>query len=51
MSRPKIAFVDAFADLPDPRVDRGKKHQLYGILVIAVCAAKPLRSETQARCG
>jgi predicted transposase YbfD/YdcC len=38
MGRPKIAFVDAFADLPDPRVDRGKKHRLSDILVIAVCA-------------
>jgi predicted transposase YbfD/YdcC len=38
MSRPKIAFVDAFADLPDPRVDRTKKHLLSDILVIAVCA-------------
>jgi predicted transposase YbfD/YdcC len=38
MSRPKIPFVDAFADLPDPRVDRTKKHSLADILVIAVCA-------------
>jgi predicted transposase YbfD/YdcC len=38
MSRPRIAFVDAFADLPDPRVDRTKKHLLCDILVIAVCA-------------
>ena len=38
MSRPRIAFVDAFADLPDPRVDRTKKHLLSDILVIAVCA-------------
>ena len=38
MSRPKIAFVDAFVDLPDPRVERCKKHRLSDILVIAVCA-------------
>jgi predicted transposase YbfD/YdcC len=38
MSRPTIAFVDAFADLPDPRVERGRKHRLSDILVIAVCA-------------
>jgi len=38
MSRPQIALVDAFADLPDPRVDRTKKHLLSNIVVIAVCA-------------
>jgi len=38
MGRPKIAIVDAFADLPDPRVERGKKHGLSDILVIAICA-------------
>src|SRR5437763_672529 len=38
MSRPRIALADAFADLPDPRVDRTKKHLLSDILVIAVCA-------------
>jgi predicted transposase YbfD/YdcC len=38
MSRPKVAIVDAFADLPDPRVDRTKKHRLSDILVIAICA-------------
>lgn len=38
MSRPKIAIVDAFADLPDPRVERCKKHRLSDILVIAICA-------------
>jgi hypothetical protein len=38
MSRPRIAFADYFADLPDPRVDRTKKHLLGDILVIAVCA-------------
>ena len=38
MPRPKIAFADFFADLPDPRIDRTKKHRLGDILVIAVCA-------------
>jgi predicted transposase YbfD/YdcC len=38
VSRAKIAFADYFADLPDPRVDRTKKHLLSDILVIAVCA-------------
>lgn len=38
MSKPRIAFADYFADLPDPRVDRTKKHRLGDILVIAVCA-------------
>lgn len=34
----RIAFADYFADLPDPRIDRTKKHQLSDILVIALCA-------------
>jgi predicted transposase YbfD/YdcC len=38
MSRPTLAIADAFADLPDPRVERTKKHRLSDILVIAVCA-------------
>jgi predicted transposase YbfD/YdcC len=38
MSKPTVAFADYFADLPDPRVDRTKKHLLGDILVIAVCA-------------
>jgi predicted transposase YbfD/YdcC len=38
MSRPALAFADYFADLPDPRIDRTKKHLLGDILVIAVCA-------------
>jgi len=38
MSKPTIAFADHFADLPDPRVDRTRKHLLGDILVIAVCA-------------
>jgi predicted transposase YbfD/YdcC len=34
----RIAFADYFADLPDPRIDRTRKHRLSDILVIAVCA-------------
>jgi len=35
---PELSFVRHFADLPDPRVDRTKKHRLDDILVIALCA-------------
>src|SRR5262245_25704586 len=38
MNNPTIAFADYFADLPDPRVDRTKKHLLGDIRVIAVAA-------------
>jgi predicted transposase YbfD/YdcC len=38
MSKPRIAFANYFAALPDPRIDRTKKHMLGDILVIAVCA-------------
>jgi predicted transposase YbfD/YdcC len=38
MSEPGLAFVRHFADLPDPRVERTKKHALTDILVVAVCA-------------
>jgi len=31
-------LVEQFAALPDPRVDRTKRHQLIDIVVIAVCA-------------
>src|SRR5437868_6939578 len=34
----EISFVSYFADLPDPRVDRTKKHRLDDILAIALCA-------------
>jgi predicted transposase YbfD/YdcC len=33
-----IRFVRYFADLPDPRVDRTKRHRLDDILVIMLCA-------------
>jgi predicted transposase YbfD/YdcC len=38
MTASKLAFTDHFADLPDPRLDRTKKHSLGDILVIALCA-------------
>jgi predicted transposase YbfD/YdcC len=31
-------FVQHFGDLPDPRVDRTKKHLLLDVLVLALCA-------------
>jgi hypothetical protein len=53
MSWPTIGIVDAFADLPDPRVERCKKHRLSDILVIAigavVCGADSF--EEIERCG
>jgi predicted transposase YbfD/YdcC len=33
-----LPFVRYFADLPDPRVDRTKRHRLDDILVITLCA-------------
>jgi predicted transposase YbfD/YdcC len=33
-----VSIARYFADLPDPRVDRTKKHALADILVIALCA-------------
>jgi predicted transposase YbfD/YdcC len=33
-----VSIARYFADLPDPRVDRTKKHRLADILVIALCA-------------
>lgn len=33
-----IRFIDYFADLPDPRVERTKWHRLDDILVITLCA-------------
>lgn len=32
-----IAIATHFADLPDPRIDRCKRHDLLGIVTIAVC--------------
>jgi predicted transposase YbfD/YdcC len=33
-----LAITDVFADLPDPRMDRNKRHHLTDILTIALCA-------------
>ena len=38
MSQPDLSIARHFAALPDPRVDRTKKHKLQDILVIALCA-------------
>ena len=35
---PEISFARYFADLPDPRVNRTKKHRLDDILGITLCA-------------
>lgn len=38
MPKQDVTIARHFADLPDPRVDRTRKHTLGDILVIAVCA-------------
>jgi predicted transposase YbfD/YdcC len=38
MTEPKLAFAEHFAGLPDPRIDRTKKHLLIDILAITLCA-------------
>jgi predicted transposase YbfD/YdcC len=38
MPHPELSIARCFADLPDPRIDRTKKHALGDILVIALCA-------------
>ncbi|MBN9523731.1 ISAs1 family transposase [bacterium] len=38
MPKQDVSIARYFADLPDPRVDRTKKHSLGDILVIALCA-------------
>jgi len=38
MPQQDVSIARYFADLPDPRVDRTKKHSLADILVIALCA-------------
>jgi hypothetical protein len=38
MSQPDLSIARHFAALPDPRVDRTKRHKLQDILVIALCA-------------
>lgn len=34
---PKLSLIEHFKNLPDPRVDRTKDHDLIDVLVIAVC--------------
>jgi predicted transposase YbfD/YdcC len=38
MPKQDVSIARYFADLPDPRIDRTKKHSLTDILVIALCA-------------
>lgn len=38
MPRQDVSFTTHFADLPDPRLDRTKKHSLIDILAITLCA-------------
>jgi predicted transposase YbfD/YdcC len=34
----RISLIECFADLPDPRVERGQLHKLIDIVVISICA-------------
>jgi predicted transposase YbfD/YdcC len=36
-NHPQLSLIAHFKDLPDPRVDRTKDHELIDILVIAIC--------------
>jgi predicted transposase YbfD/YdcC len=36
-THPSLSLIEHFKNLPDPRVDRTKDHELIDILVIAVC--------------
>ena len=36
---PALSIIDAFAELPDPRMDRTKRHSLSDILVLTLCGA------------
>ena len=36
-NHPKVSLIEHFKDLPDPRVNRTKDHDLIDILVIAIC--------------
>ena len=31
-------LIDCFSDLPDPRIDRCKRHRLIDIVVIGLCS-------------
>lgn len=36
-NHPKVSLIEHFQDLPDPRANRTKDHDLIDLLVIAVC--------------
>jgi hypothetical protein len=36
--KPKITIADYFAQMPDPRVERTRRHKLIDIITIAICA-------------
>ena len=36
-SMPTISIIDAFADLPDPRLDRTRLHSLSDVIVLTLC--------------
>ncbi len=36
-NHPKLSLIEHFKDLPDPRINRTKDHDLIDLLVIAVC--------------
>ena len=36
--KPKITIADHFAQMTDPRVERGQRHKLIDIITIAICA-------------
>jgi len=36
-NHPQLSLIEHFKDLPDPRVDRTKDHDLIDLLVIAIC--------------
>src|SRR5262245_2171216 len=38
MTESKLGFAEHFADLPDPRIDRTKKHLLIDVLAVTLCA-------------
>jgi predicted transposase YbfD/YdcC len=38
MRRNQLSLLEHFADLPDPRIDRTKRHLLLDIIVLSICA-------------
>src|SRR5689334_4834831 len=37
-THPHLSLIEHYKNLPDPRVDRTKDHDLIDILIIAICA-------------